>query len=144
MIMNEYAKNRSFVARLCALDRRLSGAEPIADPPLPAPGGTELNHYLFRLEQSLAVRCYAMETSNSLGLSNPAEIINGILHTCVQNPKNISCRLLLLRTLAALNKIDPKLVATFQNKVQSLMQEHPLTEQAQKPIIEELEEVMVV
>lgn len=120
-----------------------AGADPLEHAALEAPGGTELNHYLFRLEQSLAVRCYAMETSNSLGLSNPAEIINGILHTCVQNPKNVSCRLLLLRTLAALKKIDAKLVATFQNKVQTLMQEHPLSEQAQAVIVEELKEVLV-
>jgi hypothetical protein len=31
-IMNEYSKNQSFAARLCALDRRLSGAENIRNP----------------------------------------------------------------------------------------------------------------
>jgi len=34
MIMTEYSKNQSFVARLCALDRKLSGAEQLADPKL--------------------------------------------------------------------------------------------------------------
>lgn len=34
MIMNEYSKNQSFVARLCALDRKLSGAERLTDPKL--------------------------------------------------------------------------------------------------------------
>ena len=33
-IMTEYGKNQSFVARLCALDRRLSGVERIEDPVL--------------------------------------------------------------------------------------------------------------
>ena len=32
ILMNEYSKNQSFVARLCALDRRLSGAENIRNP----------------------------------------------------------------------------------------------------------------
>jgi len=33
-IMTEYSKNQSFVARLCALDRKLSGAERLTDPKL--------------------------------------------------------------------------------------------------------------
>ena len=34
MLTNEYAKNQTFAARLCALDRRLSGVDRIEDPKL--------------------------------------------------------------------------------------------------------------
>jgi hypothetical protein len=34
MLMSEYSKNRSFVSRLCALDRRLSGSGTISSPSL--------------------------------------------------------------------------------------------------------------
>jgi len=34
MLMSEYSKNRSFVARLCELDRKLSGTDAITDPTL--------------------------------------------------------------------------------------------------------------
>jgi len=34
MLMSEYSKNRSFVSRLCALDRKLSGTGMITDPTL--------------------------------------------------------------------------------------------------------------
>jgi len=34
MLMSEYSKNRSFVSRLCALDRKLSGSGDITDPVL--------------------------------------------------------------------------------------------------------------
>ena len=69
--------------------------------PLKALSGTELNHYLFRLEQNLV----------------------------------------LLRTLAALKKTDAPLTASFREKVDAVMQEHPLDQDAQAAIVEELGEV---
>ena len=116
---------------------------PQPHPQFALPADSEINHYLFRLEQGLAVRCFAMEDSNSLGLSNPSEIVNGMIQTCLQNPKNLSCRLLLLRSLAALKKIDPELALSFRKKVNSLMQEHPLEERIGKPIREEFNEVLM-
>lgn len=111
---------------------------------LALPAGDELDHYLFRLEQSLAVRCYAMESSESVGLSNPSEIINGMIQTCIDNPQNVSCRLLLLRTLAALKKIDPELTASFREKVEALSEDHPLSGEADGLVSEELGKVLEV
>jgi hypothetical protein len=34
MLLSEYSKNRSFVSRLCALDRRMAGPDTIPDPSL--------------------------------------------------------------------------------------------------------------
>jgi len=116
---------------------------PQPHPQFALPSDTEINHYLFRLEQGLAVRCYAMEGSNPLGLSNPSEIINGMIQTCLQNPQNLSCRLLLLRSLAALKKIDPELTLSFREKIEALMQEHPLDDEVAKLIDEELNQILV-
>lgn len=49
--------------------------------------------------------------------------------------------ILYMRNLAALKKIDTPLTASFREKVDALMREHPLEEKAQAAIAEELGEV---
>lgn len=83
-----------------------------------------------------------MDSSDCTGLSNPTEIINGIIQICAANTTNLNCRLLLLRTLVALKKIDAELTASFQEKVNALMQEYPLEASAQKLTIKELNEIL--
>ncbi len=121
-----------------------AGAELRENARLAPPSGNELNHHVFQLGQALAVRCYAMDNSNALGLSNPSEIINSQIRSCVETQKNINCRLLLLRTLTALKKVDRELTAAFKEKAEALMREHALNETASHAIQEELNEVFSV
>ncbi|MCB1088357.1 MAG: tetratricopeptide repeat protein, partial [Verrucomicrobiae bacterium] len=46
---------------------------------VPTLAGAELDHYLFRLEQALAVSCSTMKEAFADSLSNPAEILDGML-----------------------------------------------------------------
>lgn len=101
-----------------------------------APTGGELDHYLFRTEQCLAVRCNTMDGIDEGFLSNPAEILDGTIHYCLQNPKHLPGRILLSRTLDGLMKKEPKLAQSFRTKIDSLQTEHPIPESA--PAFEEI------
>jgi tetratricopeptide (TPR) repeat protein len=100
--------------------------EIVLDSARPTPEGPELDHYLLRLEQALAVNCSTMEESNPEFLSNPSEILDGMLHLCLQNPQHLPSRMLLLRTLRKLRTSQPGLTTAIRPKVESLLDEFPL------------------
>jgi hypothetical protein len=57
----------------------------LTDTPLEKLGsleGNEVDHYLFRVEQTLAVRCHVMDGERAGTLSNPVEIVDGIIYLC--------------------------------------------------------------
>jgi len=110
---------------------------------LTLPAGQELDHYLFRSEQGLAVRCLAMEGTSGEFLSNPAEIISGMIHLCLQNPEHLPSRMLLSQSLKALHKHDPELVLSFQQKIADLQADFPLDTPVQNWLNQEMEGVMV-
>lgn len=99
--------------------------------------GPELDHYLFRLEQSLAVSTSTMKEQYTESLSNPAEILDGMLQLCLQTPHHLPSRMLLLRTLRKLRKSQPDLTAALRPKFEALMIEHPI-ESARKELDDEL------
>ena len=106
----------------------------------PTLNGAELDHYLLRLEQALAVSCSTMEERNAETLSNPAEILDGMLQFCLQNPKHLPSRMLLLRTLRKLRKPQPSLTRAMRPKVESLLEEQPIAA-VQKELRDELKSV---
>ncbi len=101
----------------------------------------ELDHYLFRLEQTFAVRCSLMDNVGSTFLSNPAEIIEGLVHLGLQNPKNVPARLMLWRALDGVAESDAELVNSFREKVDGLMEEFPLEGPIQALVVHELTSV---
>jgi len=105
--------------------------------------GDELDHYLLRLEQCLAVRC---DTLNKTGtnLSNPSEILNGTLQLCLQNPTHLPSRLLLTRTLNGIHKKDAQLAASFSDKVNSLQSEFPIPSIHSETLANEFEAALSV
>jgi tetratricopeptide (TPR) repeat protein len=103
----------------------------------PTIDGAELDHYLFRLEQALAASCSTMEEKNAATLSNPAEILDGMLHLCLQNPKHLASRMLLLRTLRKLRKQQPALTTAMRPKIESLLCDYPIPS-AQQELEQEL------
>ncbi|NET39596.1 MAG: hypothetical protein F6K19_47825, partial [Cyanothece sp. SIO1E1] len=111
------------IRKVLANEAALSGSRPYY---LNAPNGQELDHYLFRCEQALAVRCHVMDSDQAGALSNPAEILDGLIHLCLQNPDNLPSRMVLYRVLKGLNKKHPKLVASFNDKVRNLQKENPI------------------
>ena len=78
-----------------------------------------------------------MEARNAEFLSNPAEILEGMLHLCLQNPDHIPSRMLLLRTLRKLRKTQPALTAAIRPKIESLLDEFPIAA-VQKELKDEL------
>ncbi|MEM9160557.1 MAG: hypothetical protein AAGB46_16030 [Verrucomicrobiota bacterium] len=102
--------------------------------------GPEIDHYLLRLEQCLAVRCDVMGDTIRNTLSNPADIIDGTIAFCMQNPKHIPGRILLSRTLDGLKKSSPELTHSYAEKVQSLNQEYAIEHPAYSLVASELTE----
>jgi tetratricopeptide (TPR) repeat protein len=99
------------------------------------PGERELDDYLFRIEQCLAVRCSTMEGAEKV-LSNPSEIIMGMIQLCLRNPRSVNARALLVAAWTYLARTKPDLADTFKDKLRLLMQEHPLAAQAQAALNE--------
>lgn len=116
---------------------------PVRSTPRPSIRAAELDHYLFRLEQCLAATCATMDTAGEGFLNNPADILNGMLHLCLQNPTHAESRLLLLRTVRAFKKVEPELLASFREKIAALMAEKPLNKPLQAVVQNELQEVWV-
>ncbi len=110
------------------------------------PSGTrvadeELDHYLFRLEQTLAVRCGTMDGTPSSFLSNPAEILDGMVHLSLQNPGHIPSRILLWRCLDGLVARESELVKSMASKVTRLQAEHLLDSKWQTLLNAEFQKV---
>jgi len=85
----------------------------------------QLDHYLFRSEQALAVRCSSIDQVEEHFLSNIPEIVDGAIDLCLRNPTHVASRLLLLSELKHLSKKHPKLVASYQTKVKALQADVP-------------------
>ena len=103
----------------------------------------ELDHYLFRLEQALAVRCSTMAGTSRGFLSNPAEILDGFMYLCLQNPEHLPSRILLWRVLDGLKSSEPALVKSMATKVKELQTEHPLEPEFQAALDEELNSIFI-
>lgn len=103
----------------------------------------ELDHYLFRLEQTLAVRCGTLEGTAHGFLSNPAEILDGMLYLCLQNPAHLPSRILLWRVLDGLKNREPELVKSMGPKVKELQAGHPLTPEFQVLLDQEFNTILV-
>ena len=111
-------------------------------PGLERPTGQEFDHYLFRMEQGLAIRCLGIEGTSGAFLSNPAEIIGGMIHLCLQNPEHLSSRVLLCQSLKNLQKHDPELVKSYQQKINDLQNDFPLNGAVHDLLSHELKEVL--
>ena len=85
--------------------------------------GRYLDEYMFRLEQSLAVRCHAMNHHESGILCNPGEIILGMMQLSSAHPNHLPIFCLLLNTLSGMHKSDPELARTFKPKLEALFKE---------------------
>jgi tetratricopeptide (TPR) repeat protein len=94
------------------------------------PAGTNLGDYLLRLEQLLSVRCAGMKGVQHGWLSGEREIIDGNIRLCVACLRNVTTRLLLVQTLAAMKKVRPDILPEFREKLALLEKEHPLAESA--------------
>jgi len=106
------------------------------------PTAADLAYYLLRLEQLLAVRCGGMDGVPRGFLNGEREIIDGNIHLCLNNPKNLPARLLLLQTMKAMKRVRPEIVNEYREKFQMLQREHPLPEPAQSVCQRMLNEVL--
>lgn len=112
----------------------LEGRVALQSSPPPAgyqvPGGTKLAVYLRALGQLLEVRCRVRKGIISATLTAEREMVEGMVQLCRACPQNITTRLLLAGTLAALK--DAEILPEFADPVARLQQEHPLPEPAQR------------
>lgn len=110
----------------------VESAEP---PPLyQVPQGRHFGDYLLRLEQLLALRCASMEATQRGFLNNEREIIEGNIGLCVDNPSNLTVRLLLAKSLAALARVRPEIMFEFKPKLAALSRDKPIADPSQKII----------
>ncbi|MBN2068091.1 MAG: hypothetical protein JW739_00475 [Opitutales bacterium] len=85
--------------------------------------GSEFDHYLFRLEQALAVRCSAARKDR--GLSNATEILEGTLHFCLNHLDSLPVWLLLTCVVGGMARKDSPLVKSFTDKIELLLTKLP-------------------
>ena len=113
--------------RLLASIVRHAAVERVDPPPAYCvPAGAGFTNYQLRIEQALAVRASAIDGTRSDFLSGEREIITGMLHLCLEEPENISTRLLLLNTLRSMTAVRPTILDEFRDKVRQLEREHPV------------------
>lgn len=123
---------RGLAAELLQLLQQEAGFEPVSPPVLyRVPTGDDFAHYLLRLEQLLAVRCYSADTVSASELHGEREIIDGNIHLCLASPDNVVTRLLLAQILQRMKKVRPEVVAEYREKIQLLQKENPLPDPAQ-------------
>lgn len=79
-----------------------------------APLGTGFTPYLARLEQLLAVRCAAMPGVPDHFLQGERDILTGQLTAAAVDPDNLASRLLLIETMAAVERLRPATAAEFR------------------------------
>lgn len=102
-------------------------------PPAPyqVPADGYFPDYLLRLEQLLAVRCAGLEGHPPGTLSGEREILDGNIRLCASFPQNVTVRLLLVRTVTAMARVRPDILAEFAARLVALQTGHPLAEPAQ-------------
>ena len=106
-----------------------------SSPNYEVPRGTSFASYLMRLEQTLAVRCAAMEGVPAQFLTREADIVRAAIELCRAEPKNIPARLLLLSTASALSKLRRESANGFAEEIAKLKADHPL------PVVDVLAEL---
>lgn len=126
---------RQLANRLLSTLCQQAQVEPIHQPSVyQVPHGPNFNDYQLRIEQALAVRASGMDDTRPDFLSGQREIILGNVLLCLNEPQNVTTRVLLVETLARMKKVHPQVVAELRDKVQKLEREHPLAEPAQSVI----------
>lgn len=108
------------------------GIEAGAGSPLySVPSGSLFPYYLLRLEQLLAVGCSNLDEASSGSLNGERSILDGNIDLCLDQPDNVTTRLVLAETLLLMKNVRPDIVPDFKHKVDLLQRNHPLSEQAQ-------------
>jgi tetratricopeptide (TPR) repeat protein len=90
------------------------------------PDGEQVNNYLLRLEQLLAIRCAAVDDKDADFLYGTRGIVDGNLQLSLHYPQNPLLRFLLAQTLRSLRHVQPEVVAEFQPKITMLQRQYPL------------------
>lgn len=80
----------------------------------------DVDDYLIRLGQCLSIRCLTLEGNRKDSLINPAEILNGAIQLCLDNPEHVPSHALLVRTFLGLRESDPELVRSFRKNAEAL------------------------
>lgn len=96
-----------------------------------APADAYFPDYLLRLEQLLAVRCAGLEGHPPGTLNGEREILDGNIRLCLSFPHNVTVRLLLARTVAAMARIRPDILPEFAARLVALQANRKLAEPAQ-------------
>jgi tetratricopeptide (TPR) repeat protein len=92
------------------------------------PHGADGSDYLLRLEQHLAVVCMNIDYLQGGRLYGEHEILAGMLHLCLRQPKNSVVRMVLVQTMLQLKKFRPDIVPAYTTKLKMLDREYPINE----------------
>jgi tetratricopeptide (TPR) repeat protein len=91
------------------------------------PAGDHFPDYLHRLEQLLAIRCAGMDGVPARFLTGERGMLTGQLELCAAEPANVAARLVLLESLAALDRTRPAVAEEFRPQVQEFNDQYPLS-----------------
>ena len=90
--------------------------------------------YTLRLEQLLAVRCASLDGVPKSFLTGAREIIDGNIRLCLDNPTNVTARLVLFATCRAMHRTHPEVMGEFRERIARLTREYPLAGAAQSVV----------
>jgi hypothetical protein len=100
----------------------------IPPPVYEVPHGDSFSNYQLRLEQALAVAAGKSDAASPDFLSGEREIVMGMLQLCLDQPGNVTTRLLLASTLQNLKEVRPEVVFEFRERVELLQKDQPLAQ----------------
>jgi tetratricopeptide (TPR) repeat protein len=134
LALDPQAPEATLEPALAALIDALVQHEVCAIQPAPrfysVPVGAGYPAYLQGLEQALAVAVSALPVARGWRITSERDVVQHLIGLCVNEPANVTVRLLLAQTLRNFKQSNPALVSEFQAQVVLLQQEHPLPEPA--------------
>lgn len=101
------------------------------------PSGSWFADYLLRLEQLLTMQLLASRSRESI--TNPREILQGMIHHCLSHPTSIVPRLVLLETAIRMQQALPAISSEFCGKITQLHTQHAPTGPVGKAVLARLQ-----
>jgi tetratricopeptide (TPR) repeat protein len=106
------------------------------------PVGESFAHYALRLDQGLAVAASQLAKSEERFLFGEREILDGVIHLCLDQISNAVVRLLMAETCRLMKQARPKIVAEYSARLLKLHNAHPLEPRIQTLVQEILDEAL--
>lgn len=83
--------------------------------------------YMLRIEQLLATSCRNSDFLRGGDLTGERDMLDGSLQLCVQQPQNLTARMLFWQLLRLMKKVRPDILPEYEDKVNLLQKNFPVS-----------------